>query len=193
MTTARDLLQNLVPLNTLSSSSFEEAIKSIRIDQLSTGEVLFREGDKDNDAVYLLQGAVTVSSSSMPDRHLKSGSDAALYAIAQLKPRQATGTVSQDSAIARIDQDTLDHIITMDEVSGIEIVEMEADDHDDVEWVFNVLSSSTFSKLPPANANQMLAKLENVPVKANQVIITQGEPGNYYYLIRRHSQRCQKR
>ena len=182
MTTARDLLQNLVPLNTLSSSSFDEAIKAIRIDQMEAGEVLFREGDSDSDSVYLLQGAVTISSSSMQDRVIKSGSDASLYAIAQLKPRQSTGTVSQSSAIARVDQNILDHIITMDEVSGIEIVEMEADG--DVEWVFNVLSSSTFSKLPPANANQMLAKLESIPVKAHQVILTQGEPGNYYYLIR---------
>ncbi len=182
MTTARDILQNLVPLNTLSSSSFEEAIKSFRIEQLQAGEVLFREGDNDNDAVYLLQGEVTISSSSMQNRVIKSGSDAALYAIAQLKPRQSTGTVSKPSAIARVDQNILDHIITMDEVSGIEIIEMEADD--DVEWVFNVLSSATFSKLPPANANQMLAKLESIPVKAHQVIITQGEPGDYYYLIR---------
>ena len=182
MTTAREILQNLVPLNTLSSSSFEEAIKSFRIEQLNAGEVLFREGDHDNDAVYLLQGEVTISSSTMQDRIIKAGSDAALYAIAQLKPRQSTGTVSEPSAIARIDQNILDHIITMDEVSGIEIVEMEADD--DVEWVFNVLSSATFSKLPPANANQMLAKLESIPVKAHQVIITQGEPGDYYYLIR---------
>lgn len=182
MTSARDLLKNLVPLNTLSSSSFEEAVKSIRIEQLEAGEVLFKEGDSDSDSVYLLQGEVTLSSNSMQDRVIKPGSDASLYAIAQLKPRQSTGTVTKSSAIARVDQNILDHIITMDEVSGIEIVEMEADD--DVEWVFNVLSSSTFSKLPPANANQMLAKLESIPVKAHQVIINQGEPGDYYYLIR---------
>ena len=30
----------------------------------------------------------------------------------------------------------------------------------------------------------MLARMERVPVRANQVIITQGEPGDYYYLIR---------
>ena len=184
MTTARDILQNLVPLNTLSSSSFEEAIKAIRIEQLEAGEVLFREGDNDSDAVYLLQGQVTISSTSMQDRVIKSDTDAALYAIAQLKPRLSTGTVSKPSAIARIDQNILDHIVTMDEVSGIEIVEMEAEDDEDVEWVFNVLSSATFSKLPPANANQMLAKLESIPVKPHQVIITQGEPGDYYYLIR---------
>jgi CRP-like cAMP-binding protein len=182
MNAARDILQNLVPLNTLSNSSFEEAVKAIRTEQVEAGEVLFKEGDNDSDAVYLLQGEVTISSSSMQDRIIKSGSDAALYAIAQLKPRQSTGTVSKASTIARIDQNILDHIITMDEVSGIEIIEMEADD--DVEWVFNILSSSTFSKLPPANANQMLAKLESLPVKAHQLIITQGDPGDYYYLIR---------
>lgn len=79
----------------------------------------------------------------------------------------------------------------MNEVSGIEIIEMDADD--DVEWVFTLLSSATFSKLPPAHANQMLARMEKVDVKANQIINTQGEPDDFYYLISEGSATIAKR
>jgi CRP-like cAMP-binding protein len=182
MTTVKEVLQKLVPLNTLSHTSLDEAVKSVRIGQADKGDILFREGDVDNDAVYLLTGEIILTSSQQPERVIHGGTDAGRYALAQLKPRQSTGKVSQSSTIARINQELLDHIVTMDEVSGIEVVEMDGDE--DVEWVFSVLSSNTFSRLPPANANQMLARMEKMPVKANQVIITQGEPGDFYYLIR---------
>jgi len=183
MTTARDVLQKLVPLNTLNNSSFDEVVKIARIEQCDKGQVIFNEGDSDNDAIYLLQGEIALTASNQADaRSVHSSSDTARYALSQLKPRQSTGTLTSASTIARIDQNILDHIVTMDEVSGIEVVEM--DNNDDVEWVFNILSSNTFSRLPPANANQMLERMEKIDVKPNQVIITQGEPGDYYYLIR---------
>lgn len=183
MTTAREVLQKLVPFSTLSPSSLEQIISAMQISHVDTGETLFQAGDDDSEAIYLLQGAIQLYSPGQPEpRIISSGSDAARYAIAQLKPRQSTGTTTKRSTIARIDQNALDHIVTMDEVSGIEVVEMDADD--DVEWVFNTLSSTTFAKLPPANANEMLARMEKVEVSANQVIITQGETGDFYYLIR---------
>ena len=179
----RDILKKLVPLNTLSDSGLDEVIAATQIDQTDKDIVLFSEGEDDGYAVYLLQGEVVLTSGNQSEqRIIRSSTDASLYAIAQLKPRQMTGTTTRASTIARIDQNLLDHIVTMDVVSGIEVTEMDADE--DVNWVFKILSSSTFSKLPPANANQMLARMEKVPVKANQVIITQGEPGDYYYLIR---------
>lgn len=183
MTTAREVLQKLVPFSALSPLSLEQIIGAIQISHVDADEILFHEGDDDSEAIYLLQGAIQLSSYGQTEpRVISSGSDAARYAIAQLKPRHSTGTITKRSTIARIDQNTLDHIITMDEVSGIEVIEMDADE--DVEWVFNVLSSTTFAKLPPANANQMLARMEKIDVKANQVVITQGETGDFYYLVR---------
>jgi len=179
----RDILQKLIPLNTLSDSALDEVIAAAIFDQTDSNELIFSEGDDDGQAVYLLQGELVLTSEHQSEtRHIRSSTDASRYAIAQLKPRQMTGTTTKPSTIARIDQNILDHIVTMDEVSGIEIVEMDADE--DVRWVYDTLSSNTFSKLPPANANQMLSRMERLDVKKNQVIITQGEPGDFYYLIR---------
>ena len=180
---ARDILKKLIPLHTLSTTGLDEVINAMDITHVKTNEGLFSEGDDDSDAIYLLQGEIALTSNNHPEpRLIKSSTEASLYAVAQLKPRQMTGVVTKPSTIARIDQNILDRIVTMDEVSGIEIVEMEADE--DVRWVYDILSSNTFSKLPPANANQMLARMEKIDVKTNQIIITQGEPGDYYYLIR---------
>lgn len=182
--TLEQVLQELVPLNALSGEGFAEAVRATRVERPGRGSVLFRRGDTDNDAIYLLEGSIALASDDRDDnpRSISAGSDEARYAVAQLKPRQVTGILQRDSVIARIDNDRLDRLLTMDQVSGIEVVEMELDD--DVDWIFRVLSSTTFNRLPAENANQMLARMERLAVRANQVIITQGEPGDYYYLIR---------
>jgi rhodanese-related sulfurtransferase len=45
------------------------------------------------------------------------------------------------------------------------------------------LQSGVFSRLPPANIEEMFRRLSEIPVKAGQTIITQGTEGDYYYLI----------
>lgn len=116
----RDILQKLVPLNTLSDSGLDEVIAATQIDQTEKDMILFSEGEDDGYAVYLLQGEIVLTSENQSEpRRIRSSTDASLYAIAQLKPRQMTGTTTKQSTIARIDQNALDHIVTMDEVAGI--------------------------------------------------------------------------
>jgi CRP-like cAMP-binding protein len=185
MATANDL-KHLVPLNSLGPESLDQLAARTRIEELRSGKVLFEEGDTDHFAVYLLSGEVELSSSRSKDtRRIVAGSDEARYALAQLKPRQYCGTAETDVSIVRVDSALLDRLITMEQAaqaSGIEVVEFEADV--DSDWMLRLLRSETFQKLPPANFNALLQRLEHLDVKAGQVIIKQGDPGDYYYLIR---------
>ena len=45
------------------------------------------------------------------------------------------------------------------------------------------LQNGVFSRLPPANIEAMFARMTPMEVEANQAIITQGQEGDYYYLI----------
>lgn len=178
-----DQLRNLIPVNSLTDDNFNELAASTSVQTVPADTVLFREGDTDHQSVYLLEGEVRLTSARTElARTLQGGSDDARYALAQLKPRQDTGTTTKDSVIARIDSDLLDRLLTWDQVSGIEVVEMDGDE--DTDWMLTVLRSPTFEKLPAMNANEMFARMEMVPVKAQQVILRQGDPGDYYYLIR---------
>ena len=180
----QDALRKLIPVNTLTRNNFRELAAAAVIEKVPAKTVLFREGDKDNQSIYLLEGEVALKSSGTSDtkKTVVGGSDDARYALAQLKPRRVTGTTIRDSIIARIDSALLDRLLTWDQVSGIEVVEMDGDE--DTDWMLQVLRSDTFEKLPPVNANEMFARMEAVPVKAHDIIIRQGEPGDYYYLIR---------
>jgi len=178
-----DSLRNLIPVNSLTEDNFNELTASASVQDIPAGTVLFKEGDTDHQSIYLLAGEVNLESDkSESPRTLQGGSEDARYALAQLKPRQVTGTTTKDSVVARIDSDLLDRLLTWDQVSGIEVVEMDGDE--DTDWMLAVLRNPVFEKLPPVNANEMFARMETVPVKAHDVVIRQGDPGDYYYLIR---------
>lgn len=63
-----------------------------------------------------------------------------------------------------------------------------ADSKEPLKWMTHVLQSSLFSSLPTRNLQEVFNLFELRNVKAGDVIITQGDTGDYYYLIK--SGRC---
>jgi len=182
-TVSKDALKDLIPINSLAPDNFDELAAATRIEQVSAGTILFKQGDTDNQAIYLLDGQVQLTSDDgATERVIESGAEDANYALAQLKPRQVTGKMKGPGSVAYVDSELLDRLLTWDQVSGIEVVELDGDE--DTDWMLQILRSKTFERLPPVNANEMFSRMEAVAVKSGEVIIRQGEPGDYYYLIR---------
>jgi CRP-like cAMP-binding protein len=179
-------LKPFVPINSLGSESLSELAARASIETLRAGEVLFEEGDRDGYSIFLLAGEVTLTSSkSGASRSIVAGTDEARYALAQLKPRQYQGEAKTDITVARLDSAMLDRLLTMEQAAqagGIEVVEFDADV--DSEWVLRMLRSETFQRLPSSNFNALFQRLEPIEAKSGQAIIRQGDPGDYYYLIK---------
>ncbi len=51
------------------------------------------------------------------------------------------------------------------------------------DWMIRMLQSELFSVLPATNIQRIFAHMEQVSYKADQVVIQQGAPGDYYYVI----------
>ena len=181
--TELERLQTSVPINSLTTANFEELAAKTPIERLAPGQVLFKQGDVDNQAIYLLAGEVEMSTTgSGIKREIGAGTDQARYALAQLKPRQYTVVAKTEAAIARVDSVLLDRLLTMEQMAGYEVTEY--DGAEDGEWMLRMLRSPLFEKLPPANINALFARMESMEVKAGQAVIKQGDPGDYYYIIK---------
>ena len=59
-TESRKVLQELVPLNSLSSERFDSLVEKIVIEEVKSGRYLFRKGDRDNQTIYLLAGKISL-------------------------------------------------------------------------------------------------------------------------------------
>ncbi len=187
-------LRNTIPLNSLSDSNLVSLIEGSKIENLGKGKVIFKEGSSDTLSIYLLEGAVElVSKATGAKRSITANTDEASYALAQLRPRQYTGKTISKARVAKIDSLQIDRYLTMDHLSddwaisddpdgGLEVDEMFFEV--DGEWMMEMLRGSVFEKLPAASMNEIFARLESVPVKAGEVIIKQGEAGDFYYIIK---------
>jgi len=67
-------------------------------------------------------------------------------------------------------------------VEGYQVTEFEGDDP---EWMFELATNPAFERIPAANLQQLFQRFELVEATAGQVLVRQGEPGDYYYLIRK--------
>ena len=183
----RDLLKMLVPANALNADNFAELSRKARVEELPAGRVLFKKGDVDRQAVYVLEGEVELTADNEAPRVIRGGTLESRHALANQQPRQATATAKTNVSITRIDSDLLDILLTWDQLSGIEVTDISGgDDQEDEEggdWMQRVLQSKAFLRIPPANIQSMFMRLQELPVREGQVIVRQGDEGDYYYII----------
>ncbi len=181
------VLKTLVPAQSLNAENFQELAGKAYIEEVASGRSIFKKGDVDRKSVYVLSGEVEISADGAPTKVIKAGSDEARHPIANQQPRQANAKARGSATITRIDSDLLDILLTWDQLSGIEVVEVSSDEdaEESTDWMSRILQSKAFLRIPPANIQHMFMRLQEVPVRAGDTVITQGEDGDYYYIISR--------
>lgn len=183
------VLKSFVPPSALNAENFQELAGKTVVEEVAAGKTIFKPGDTDRKTVYLIEGEVELSTDAGDKSVLKAGSDLSKHPIANQQPRRHLAVAKAASKITRIDSDLLDILLTWDQLSGIEVDEItvsedEDTEDDDGDWMTRILQSKAFLQVPPANIQAMFMRIQEVPVKADEVIIKQGDDGDYYYIIK---------
>lgn len=182
----KSVLKTLVPPSALNAENFQELAGKAYVEDIPAGKVIFRQGEVDRKTTYLLEGEVTLSSDKGTST-IVGGTDAARHPLANQQPRPCTATARTPCRITRFDSDLLDILLTWDQLSGIEVSEISVSEEDaegDGDWMTRILQSQAFLQVPPANIQAMFMRMQEVPVRAGEVIIKQGDEGDYYYIIK---------
>ncbi len=179
----KQVLRGLVPLDTLSEAHFESLQAQAVIEELGAGSFVCNAGDRDDQSIYLLEGRVELlDSSGVVIARVESGTDESRFPVAHKQPRQLSVRVVGDATVARINSRLLDVMLTWEETenqdqTGVGVGE-------DSDWLSQVLQTRIFMKLPPSNIQQLLMRLDAISVSEGEVIVTQGEPGEYFYIVK---------
>jgi CRP-like cAMP-binding protein len=181
----KTILRSFVPPNALNYDNFEELASKTFVEELSVGKAIFSVGDTDKLAVYLVEGEVELKAADGAVSIVKSGTDQAKHALSNLQPRRHTATTKTVCKIIRIDSDLLDILMTWDQMSGIQVNEISEgeDGAEGCDWMTRILQSKAFMQIPPGNIQSIFMRMQEVPVKAGETIIKQGDDGDYYYII----------
>lgn len=173
-------LRELVPLASLTHTDRAELARKARLGTYQPGQVIFGRGDAAKTVVYLMSGEVELYAEKGATV-VKGGTPAAREPLCQGARRSATATVLKPAQVLFIDAEQLDMILTWSQTGVVEVSELGGADGDD--WMGALLQSEAFHRIPPGNIAQIFAALKPVEYAAGDVILREGEAGDYYYVI----------
>lgn len=177
-------LRRLIPLNTLPDGRFEQLCTKIQIEQAPKDSVLFRQGETKTEFVYLLSGTISLQAGGVEMDSVSGGTDTARFALAHQIPRKVSAVAKDTVRYVRIEpeivnqQDALNRGLLTYKVSDIP-------EEPTRDWMTALLKSQIFQRLSPANIQAILRNLEEIEVKAGEVICRQGDPGDFYYIVKK--------
>jgi CRP-like cAMP-binding protein len=184
---ASDTLARFVPLDTLSRVSLGRLAARVSPELLRPGDIVFRRGSLDRSHVFLLRGTLELVRDHLAHSIITAGSEASMRPIAHRQPRAHTVRARTETEIVRIDSQELDMLLTWDHSRGYDVEDVEDVDEPleaDADWMIQLLRAPLFRNIPPAHIQTLFASLEPVTVSAGEYVLRQGEPGEYFYVVR---------
>lgn len=162
----------LEPISALSNERLEELAKLAYVERVSIGVSLFREGDLDNQTLYLLQGDVQLSSSDGSfDEIISSRHNSAKFPLDDSQPRQVSCVALGLVEFLRIDNSVLDYMMMWDQLAVQEELEDEKKAEAEAE-----AAAEEASKTSESDEQSAEAKTDVKDLAATLIIESEDEP-----------------
>ena len=186
-------LTSLEPISSFSPARLRELLDYCHVESVAQGSDPFKEHPSTGQSVYLLRGELEVMYEDGNRVLIRSGSEWARHPIGKRQPDIRSAQALSRVQLLRVDDDLLDRMVTWDQFAyHDEVKPMALKDSSEsavkrllYSGMFNAenLSNSPFAHLPSANIGKLLNRIEAVAVWDKDVIIHEGDEGDYYYLI----------
>lgn len=193
-----DLLRRFEPICSLSDERLQELSGFCQTEHVPRNADPFRLRGLEGQAVYLLSGELKLNHADGTVEVVVGSCDAALWPLPRDLTQRAQVRAITEVELIRIDDHLLDIMITWDQLAAQASTSPET--HPEVsahtDWStmsgafrLEVLTAGALSQLPPANIDALLRRFERIKVKAGDIVLREGDEGDWYYLI--ESGRCE--
>ncbi|MFQ5488056.1 MAG: cyclic nucleotide-binding domain-containing protein, partial [Gammaproteobacteria bacterium] len=171
-------LSQFTPLSTLSPELLDEALDHTTIERYPPGRRIFQEGEPRQRTLFLLSGQLALMSEGNPARTLKADSREAARPIDEHRAHRCTALARTSVTILSINSATLEELLRRNEDGGVM-----PSDPDREKQLQGALTAPLFSRLPKPHLQVLKKRLTAMNVNAGDLIIHEGDPSEYYYLI----------
>ncbi len=178
-------IRALVPINRLPPSDRYRVAASATLLRFSDGQQVFAQGQRDPYVHYLLAGHVDLICDGKEVGRVSATSKAARRALDPSGPKKLTVRAAEQVVVARFLRDALARdtqgAVLPAAARELEVSEIAAEQSSD--WMTRMLQSPLLANLPATNIQRIFSRMERLDVRADQIVVKQGEPGDYYYVI----------
>lgn len=189
-TITTETLASLYPFAEVDSQRLGQLLPLCHRERFRQAIDPFRQRDWHGQVVYLTRGELKITQADGTVRVLVGGTDRALFPVAQAGQMPASTKAITDIELLRIQEEAADIVVTWDQcvpeaANAVPAQEVSATDWRMMSGMFAVqtLTYGAFASLPPAHIATLLERFQRSAFKRGDVVIHQGAPGDYYYLI----------
>lgn len=186
MTVTPEQLERYHPFHLLAPNHLEQACRAITVQEFSKGKMIFKREERRDACWWLVSGAIDLIDANFDTRHHGANDEINQRCLEEEEHFHHTAIATEDCVLLRMDQDTKDLIITVDQVADdLDYGRDDAnDDTSDDDWMTRLLSSRLFELVPPANIQALFQNFSAVNYYKGDVVIQQGDAGDYFYVIK---------
>jgi len=192
-------LAKLEPISSLGAARLEELLGYCHVEAVPKG------GDPTGlfclagESVYLIGGEIELVYQDGNKVIMSAQSEWAKHPMGKRQPNIVSASALSESRLLSISEELLDRMMTWDQVSQHDLAKATRpfDSRKDQDAVAvnakRLVSSSMFSAdrlingplahLPAANVSELLRRVEAIAVRAGDVIVREGDEGDYYYMM----------
>ncbi len=183
------VLTRFSPLDGLKKENLHALARKTSLRACPTGEVLFRKGDEERRSIFLVTGTVELRDGEEVIGRIEGGSPQALNPLGGVIPRPYTAVTVGRVQFFSLDSEQLDLMLTWDQTGSYEVNELGGDGESNGgdDWMTALLQTKAFHRIPPANIQAIFMRMQRVNLKAGDLVIQQGDEGDYFYVVTRGS------
>lgn len=178
------LLRKFTPLDGLRLENLRALANKATMKELPAGRLLFREGETDKRTYFLYRGELELRANDAHVSVIRGGTPQARNALVPGLPRRFAARAITDVEYVSIDSDLLDVLLTWDQTGTYEVEEFDPEaPAEGADWMTTLLQTRAFQRIPPANLQQVFGRVQQVRLKAGDVVIQQGDEGDFFYIL----------
>jgi rhodanese-related sulfurtransferase len=193
------VLAGLEPISSFSPARLRELLDYCHIETIPQGSDPFKRHGLQGQSVYLVDGEIELVYQDGNKVLINAHSEWAKHPLGKRQPDIVAAVALRESHLLRIEDDLLDRMVTWDQfpqraasenVQAARSTESEVDVQTSIKRLLNSsmfsadsLKNGPLAHLPMANISALLQRIEAIGVWTGDVIIREGDDGDFYYLI----------
>ncbi len=190
-------LKKYVPFSELDDKYLEDVLEHIGTRSFKKGEMLFKRGRSVAERYYLVSGNVDLIDANYNAVNLRVEVEEAANPLNPESPTKCSCIAKSPVEVFTIETATLDRIVSWSEsaayanefeeemLSGntgeMEVASIAEEDASD--WMSSMLQSPLFTRIPMTQVQELFCRFTDVDADAGDVIIKEGERGDYFYVV----------
>ncbi|WP_043311020.1 cyclic nucleotide-binding domain-containing protein [Pseudomonas sp. ML96] len=179
-------LSSFSPMDFLTPAYRQQLHAGLKYLQHPAGTQLLTKGERVLAQYYLLEGKVALDTG--PTRQtIEGGSPQAHMPLNPGQSNPHSIKALTDVRLFAVEHQLLERLLGWSQDAAYQVSSLGGgmvEEHDEDDWLARLLNTPLFGRLPPSHLHALLARFEYLPVRAGEAVVTYGEPGEHFYVIK---------